>query len=134
MRRFPGRTGSGRVPYTAVGRRPRTKTSCPDRSAEMVSQSLQLGAQLPVWIFGRRRILVLRAKFGLRWSPAPYHAERAKNIGLTAESDQYLADLVAQAGMRKLEIALDISTIRREDVNEASRVAKAWGVGMIRSY
>lgn len=100
----------------------------------MVSQSLQLGAQLPVWIFGRRRILVLRAKFGLRWSPAPYHAERAKNIGLTAESDQYLADLAAQGGMRKLEIALDISTIRREDVNDASRVAKALGVGMIRCY
>ncbi|HIL79814.1 MAG: hypothetical protein ABGX04_06480 [Myxococcales bacterium] len=53
-------------------------------------------------------------------------------IGLTAESDRYLAEFTEQEGTRKLELALDISTIRREDVNDAIRVANAMQVQTIR--
>ena len=49
-------------------------------------------------------------------------------MGLTAESDQYLAELAAQPGMRRLDITLDVSTIDRGDINDASRVARAMGV------
>ena len=55
-------------------------------------------------------------------------------IGLTAESDRYLAEFAEQEGRRKLDLALDISTIRREDVNDAIRVARAMGVQTIRCY
>ncbi|MFP6655852.1 MAG: TIM barrel protein [Myxococcota bacterium] len=55
-------------------------------------------------------------------------------IGLTAESDRYLAEFAEQEGSRKLDLALDISSIRREDVNDASRVARAMGVHTIRCY
>jgi sugar phosphate isomerase/epimerase len=55
-------------------------------------------------------------------------------IGLTAQSDRYLAELSAQEGMRKLDLGLDISTIRREDVNDAIRVANAMQVETIRCY
>ncbi len=66
---------------------------------------------------------------------AQLHITRSgPRIGLTAESDQYLADLAEQDGTRKLELVLDISTIRREDVNDASRVARALGVDRIRCY
>jgi len=66
---------------------------------------------------------------------AQLHITRSgPRVGLTAESDQYLADLAAQGGGSRLELELDISTIRREDVNDASRVARALGVDMIRCY
>jgi sugar phosphate isomerase/epimerase len=66
---------------------------------------------------------------------AQLHITRSgPKVGLTAESDQYLADLAEQGGTRKLELVLDISTIRREDVNDASRVARALGVDRIRCY
>ncbi len=55
-------------------------------------------------------------------------------IGLTAESDRYLSEFAEQEGTRKLDLALDISSIRREDVNDASRVARAMGVHTIRCY
>ena len=55
-------------------------------------------------------------------------------IGLTAESDRYLSEFAEQEGTRKLDLALDISSIRREDVNDASRVARAMGVDTIRCY
>ena len=55
-------------------------------------------------------------------------------VGLTAESDQYLADLAEQRGARKLEVTLDVSTIDRGDLNDAARVARAMGVRTIRCY
>jgi sugar phosphate isomerase/epimerase len=55
-------------------------------------------------------------------------------MGLTAESDQYLAELAEQEGARKLSLVLDISTIAREDVNDAVRVARAMGINTIRCY
>lgn len=55
-------------------------------------------------------------------------------MGLTAESDQYLSDLAKQEGMHKLDLALDISTIQREDVNDVTRVARAMGIQTIRCY
>jgi len=55
-------------------------------------------------------------------------------IGLTAESDRYLAELAAQSGTRRLDITLDVSTIDRGDLNDASRVARAMGVRTIRCY
>jgi sugar phosphate isomerase/epimerase len=55
-------------------------------------------------------------------------------VGLTAESDQYLAELAAQPGTRRLDITLDVSTIDRGDLNDASRVARAMGVRTIRCY
>jgi len=66
---------------------------------------------------------------------AQLHITRSgPRIGLTAESDRYLAELAEQKGTRKLEILLDISTVRREDVNDANRVARALGVDTIRCY
>ncbi len=55
-------------------------------------------------------------------------------MGLTAESDRYLAELAAQSGTRRLDITLDVSTIDRGDLNDASRVARAMGVRTIRCY
>ncbi len=55
-------------------------------------------------------------------------------IGLTAESDRYLAEFAEQEGTRRLDLALDISTIRREDVNDAIRVANAMQIQTIRCY
>jgi hypothetical protein len=43
-------------------------------------------------------------------------------MGLTAESDQYLAALAEQKGARRLTLTLDISTTGREEVNDAALV------------
>jgi sugar phosphate isomerase/epimerase len=66
---------------------------------------------------------------------AQLHITRSgPRMGLTAESDQYLADLALQRGIRKLDLTLDVSTIDREDLNDVSRVARAMGVRTIRCY
>ncbi len=56
-------------------------------------------------------------------------------VGLSGESDQYLAALAAQEGEhRRLEISLDTSTIEAADLNDAARVARAMGVRTVRCY
>jgi sugar phosphate isomerase/epimerase len=66
---------------------------------------------------------------------AQFHITRSgPRMGLTAESDQYLAALAEQKGARRLTLTLDISTTGREEVNDAVRVARALGADTIRCY
>ena len=62
-------------------------------------------------------------------------ARTGPRVGLSAESDQYLAALASLGGDSKmLELCLDTSTLEAADLNDAARVARAMGLRTIRCY
>ncbi len=73
---------------------------------------------------------------GWGFDGAQLHLTRnGPRVGLSAESDEYLAALATQKGEgKRLELSLDTSTIVAADLNDAARVARAMAVRTIRCY
>ena len=55
-------------------------------------------------------------------------------VSLSGKSDDFLKELAAQEGQRKLDVQLDISSTIKSEIDEVARVAHAMGVRFIRCY